>query len=837
MSGVSDLCAHCGLAIPPRDLVTDTIEGIPRRFCCQGCCGAYRIITGAGLGGFYSRRDWSEPGTPEGAFTTVYDDAFLSRFVSRTESAAEISFILEGIRCASCVWLIERILASQEGILEARVNYGNHRIRVRFDPKQITPAGIFAAAGRIGYLPHPYTAAEAQRRAEKERRSLLLRFGTAFCLSMQLMGYSFALYAGYFQGIEEDARGLMQYLAALVTTPVVFYAGWPFLRGGLRSLVNRVPSMDLLIAVGVLAAYGASLHAMMTGGDVYFDTAAMIVTLILAGRLFENAARRRASAGVDRLLRLAPDTARRLEGETAVETDAAQLVPGDVILVRPGERLPVDGLLLTGETELDEAAVTGEPLPVWRRPGEPVTSGTLNLSAAVTVRVTAAAADSFIARIARLVEEAQARRAPVQRLADRVVAVFVPAVGLVATVTWVWWSFFPEGGVDPLLAAVAVLVIACPCALGLATPTAVLVATGAGASRGILFRGGDVLEATGRLNLAAFDKTGTLTRGRPHITAIRPATGTEKELLRLAALAEGGANHPLAKAVLGEAERRGIAAGTGEGVRSLPGRGVECTLAEGRLLVGSRDFLEQVGIEIPTSTETEGLTEVHIALGADYQGILLLADDLRPEAGRTLNQLAGIGIRSVLLTGDCSSAGLRAGRDLGMSEIHTGMTPEGKTAWVNAAVERGERVLMIGDGINDAPALSAATVGCAMAGGTDIALETSDLVFTRPDLGCLTEAVMLARRALRIIRQNIFWAFAYNVLAIPLAASGRLTPIHAAAAMALSSIFVVGNSLRLAGFPIHPARPACDSNLPAMEKSSSTGDRVFQEEAGFLDKK
>jgi P-type Cu2+ transporter len=806
MAGMTDLCAHCGVAIAPRDLVTDTIAGVPHRFCCQGCRGAYRIITGAGLGGFYTRRDWSVPGTPEGAFAAAFDDAFLSRFVSRTDAGAEISFLIEGIRCASCIWLIEIILGRVDGVAEARVNYGTHRVRVLFDPQRLAPSELFAAVGRIGYLPRPYTTTEAQRYAEQERRSLLLRFGTAFFLSMQLMGYSFALYAGYFQGIEEDVRNLMQVLAALVTTPVVFYSGWPFLRGGLRSLGHLLPSMDLLIAVGVLAAYGASLYAMVAGGEVYFDTAAMIVTLILAGRLFENAARRRASAGVDRLLRLAPDTARRLEGESVVEVDAALLTPGDHIMVRPGERFPVDGLLLAGETEVDEAAVSGEPLPVCRRPGEPLTSGTLNLSAAVTVRVTAAAADSFIARIARLVEAAQARRAPVQRLADQVVAVFVPAVALIAAATYAWWTLMPADGISPLLSAVAVLVIACPCALGLATPTAVLVATGAAAARGILFRGGDVLEATGRLNLAAFDKTGTLTCGRPQVTAIRPATGSEAELLQLAALAEGGANHPLAQAILAEAQRRGIVSGTGEGVRSLPGRGLECDTPAGRLLVGSCAFLQQSGIALPPADDTHELTEVHIALGPEYRGVLLLTDQLRPEAAETISRLARLGIRSALLTGDSSAAGVRIGQELSIAEIHTGMTPEQKTAWIDAAVGRGERVLMVGDGINDAPALSAATVGCAMAGGTDIALETSDLVFTRPDLSHLTLSLVLARRTLRIIRQNLFWALVYNILAIPLAVAGQLTPIHAAAAMALSSVCVVGNSLRLAKIQVEGPR-------------------------------
>jgi Cu2+-exporting ATPase len=796
-------CHHCQLPLSFADSVIDRIDGREVRFCCQGCRSVYAVISGAGLGNYYRGRQVSRPGLPAEVPQNTYDDGYLSAFVLQREDGAELPFLLEGIHCASCVWLVERYLGALAGVSEVRVNYGTHRARVVFDPAAVTPAEIFAAVGRLGYTPRPFSYDAARQAEERERRDTLIRFGTAFFLSMQLMGYSLALYAGYFQGIDLASRKLMQYFAALVTTPVVFYAGWPFLGGALRSLRNRTANMDLLIALGVLSAYGASLFALYSGGEVYFDTAAMIVTLILAGRLFEGSARRRASSGVDRLLRLAPEIAHREVGNTTEVVSTALLRIGDILLVRPGERLPVDGTILAGSTEIDEAAVTGEPLPVFRGAGDSVIAGTLNLTTSVRVRVTALSSDSFVARVARLVEEAQSRRAPVQHLADRVAAVFVPLVALVAAATGIYW-ILAGGTVNPLLAVVAVLVIACPCALGLATPTAVLVATGAGAERGILFRGGDVLEGTAHLTLAAFDKTGTLTEGKPRIAAIRPASGSEEALLTLVARAEGGSNHPLARCIVAEARRRGLPIGDGEGIRTLPGLGVECTL-DGRMLrVGSRRFLQQAGIGGWEPFPTDPRTEIHAALGDRYLGSIHCEDTLRPEAIAAVARLRRLGIATAILTGDTLEAARRIGDRLGIDEVHGAMSPVDKADWVKEAMARGERVLMVGDGINDAPALSQADVGCAMAGGTDIALETSDLVLTRPDLTTLVAGIEVARRTLRIIRQNLFWAFVYNILALPLAALGELAPIHAAAAMAASSICVVGNSLRLKIRRPHP---------------------------------
>jgi Cu2+-exporting ATPase len=791
-----DTCIHCNLPIPPSDRVIARIGSDELHFCCRGCEGAYRIITGAGLEDFYKKRDWQEPGLPQGVFETRYDDTYLSRFVIQKKDWAEISLLLEGIRCAACIWLIERVLARLNGVLEAKVNYSTHGALIRFDPDRVSPANLFEAIHQLGYLPRPYSRDAAQQAAERERKSLLIRFGTAAFLSMHLMGYSIALYAGYFQGMSPTVRTLLQYLAAIVTTPVVFYCGMPFLQGATRSIRNRAPNMDLLIALGVLTAYIYSLYAMLAGREVYFETAAMIISLILLGRIFEHSARRRASSSIDRLLHLAPETASKLAGDEYIEVDSGALQVNDEIMIRPGDRFPVDGLVIEGTTEVDESVITGEPFPVTRKPGNQVSSGSLNITTAIKVRVAKAAADSFVARVARLVEEAQGRRAPVQAAADKVATVFVPFVILVAMATFVFWLHSSNSLETALLNSVAVLVVACPCALGLATPTAVLVATGAAASLGILFRGGDVLEACGRVTVAGFDKTGTLTEGRPQVVGVHPEKSSQQKLLQLAALAESGSNHPLALGITGEAKRLGLQVEYHE-AKTVPGRGVLLQTSDGQICVGSRLFLQEMGINLPFGKAAHN-TEIHVALDEEYQGYILLADPIRPEAAAALQRLQKLGIETALITGDHHRAGLRVATQLGIRQVHASMSPEAKADWVKQLSDTGKLVLMAGDGINDSPALSAAAVGCSMAGGTDIALESSDLVLTKPDLNKLSVALLLARRSLRVIRQNLFWAFSYNLVAIPLAASGKLAPVYAAAAMAVSSITVLANSLRLA---------------------------------------
>ena len=794
----ADTCIHCNLPIPDGDLVVDEIAGEQLHFCCHGCQGVYRIINGAGLGKFYQQRDWQQEGVPEGVYETAFDEELLAgHVVTHNETSAETALIIEGIRCASCVWLLEKLIVKVQGVEAIRVNYGTHRAQIRFNPKEVGPKDIFTSIGRLGYLPHPYTSGAAQQAAAKEQRSLLIRFGTAAFLSMQVMGFSFALYGGYFHGIDPGIRETIQYFAAAVSTPVVFYSGWPFFSGAMRSVRNKAPSMDLLITLGVVTAYSYSIYSMFAGGEVYFDTAAMIITLILLGRLFEGSARNRSISSIDKLLRLAPESANLITGEDIQLVASTSLQPGDLILVRPGERIPVDGKIHEGKTELDEATISGEPMPVPRQPGDTVLAGTLNLSYSIHLSVEKVAAESFIARMALMVEEAQNRKAPIQSLADKVATLFVPFVTLTAAATWLFWFFNDTQSTTALLNAVSVLIVACPCALGLATPTAVLVASGHAATRGILFRGGDILEMTARIGTIAFDKTGTLTLGKPAIVKILPAPGhSEESLLRIASQVENGSSHPIARGIIARAKAAGVHVGSTHSVETIPGRGLRMKNSEGEVLVGSLAFLEECHVEVP-AIESEALTEVYVSQAGHWVGTLLIADPLREEAAYAVEQLQKMGLNTVLLTGDRLATAQEVSNKLSISDFHTNLNPSDKAEWIRTHQVAGEKIMMVGDGINDAPALSLAEVGCAMAGGTDIALETSDLVLTRANLKRLFEAIYIARKSLLVIKQNLFWAFAYNMVTIPLAASGNLAPVWAALTMASSSVIVVGNSLRL----------------------------------------
>ncbi|WP_020676360.1 heavy metal translocating P-type ATPase [Geopsychrobacter electrodiphilus] len=782
-------CVHCGLPISPLDLVTETSADQTFLFCCQGCRGAWLIIRGAGLDSFYSRKELKHDPLKK-INVTPFDPVYLQNFVTESSTGAEISLIIDGIHCASCIWLIERYMRQLPGVLMARVNFATHRLLLRFDSGVTDVSHLCWKLSQIGYQPRPYSKDELRTSMESERRSLLLRFGTAVFLSMQLMGFSIALYAGYFKGIDPQTRLLLQTLAALVTTPVVFYSGYPFLRGAWFSLRNHSPNMDLLVAIGSLTAYFYSLFALTTGREVYFDSAAMIVTLILAGRLFESGARHQASAGLDRLLHLSPPIANRLIDGQSLPIESRLLEPGDLIQVSPGDRFPIDGLIISGSSEVDEAAVSGESIPVFKQAGEQVRAGTQNLNGMLTIKVVTKAADSFIARIGRMVEEAQTRNAPIQKLADRISGIFIPLVLTIAILTYFYWG----ADHNALLHAITVLVVACPCALGLATPTAVMVATGRAAEEGVLFRGGDVLEAAAGLNLLAFDKTGTLTAGHPQVVGVK-AVNNQDELLRYAAQLVSASRHPLARGILNEAQRQQVDSISLQNVQQIPGKGL---IADGgKLLGGSADFLRSHGISIPDTQGDLTISEVHFALNGCYLGVLSLRDIERSEAGEALTLLRSRGYTSLLLSGDRPGCVKELADKLLIDQWSAPLTPELKTREIERLKKMGNKVLMTGDGINDAPALAAATVSCSIVGSSDIAMEQAGLLLTRPDLMLLPWALKTAQKTMSIIRQNLFWAFSYNLVAIPLAASGRLLPVYGAAAMACSSIGVLLNSLRL----------------------------------------
>ena len=704
-----------------------------------------------------------------------------------SEHAIDLRFGVEGMTCASCARRVEKKLGATEGVIEASVNLASEKVSLRV-ADTVTAERLKQVVASAGYALVDLPEASAPPRPAPPWPAV--RLVTAIVLSSPLMLVSM------WPGLHGPSWGALQaVLAGLVT----FGAGAPFFKKTLADLRHLSPSMDSLIAIGSFAAYGYSLYALVHGGGhahLYFETAAMIVTLILLGRWLEDRAKRRAGDAIAALASLRPDTARVERHGAEAVVAVSELRVGDRVRVGAHERVPIDGELVEGEAWLDESMLTGESAPVRRGVGDAVTGGSLNGRTPFALRVTRVGKDTTLARIVALVEQAQGSKAEVQRLADRVSAVFVLVAIVIAIsiVTMLAWYLLLGASLESsLLTAVSVLVIACPCALGLATPTAVMVGTGLAARHGILVRDAAALERARDIAVLVVDKTGTLTEGRPRVVAIEPDDG---EALRLAASAERESEHPLGQAIVRAAEERGLALSRPERFEALPGRGV-------RARVDGREVEIAGAGERGDALRERALTAVEVTIDGSQSLLLGIGDPIRGTTRDALAELSAMGVEVWMLTGDHERTAEAIARELGLdrARVRAAVTPEGKAAEVARLRAGGRVVAMAGDGVNDAPALAAADVGIAMGTGTDVALETAPITLARSDLRRVADAIRLSRRTVRTIRQNLFWAFGYNVIGIPLAASGLLAalggPMLAAGAMALSSVSVVANSLRL----------------------------------------
>ncbi len=740
-----------------------------------------------------------------------------------------LSVGVEGMTCASCVNRIERFLRQTDGVAEASVNLATERATVRLDPALAGRAEVEAAIEAAGYdvraepaeAPDALTldAADPDAAARaREQRALGIKAATSIAVAAAIM--ALMLWPG---GLGIDMHAL-NWILLVPATFIQVWAGGVFVRNAWRQARHGTVSMDTLVAIGTLAAWGYSVVVTVAPGLVmeagiepvtYFDSSAMIIGLILAGRWLEARARSQASGAVAALVGLQARTARLVRGDAEADVPVERVVAGDLLRVRPGEKVPVDGVITSGTSSVDEAMLTGEPLPVTRTVGDVVIGATINGSGTFLMRATHVGRDSVLGQIVRMVREAQGSKAPIQRIADRVTEWFVPLVLALAAFTFVAWLLLgPEPALTlALVSAISVLIIACPCAMGLATPTAVMVGTGRAAQGGVLIRGGAALELAGRVDTVVFDKTGTLTAGRPTLVAVRPVGGADADLvLRLAAAVERGSEHPLAAAVVGEAVRRGLPADAAEGFEAITGRGVRARV-EGRLvLVGSGDYLVEEGVSraglppLAAPGTAAARTTVLVAVDGSALGAIDIDDPLKPGAAEAVRALRDAGLAVHLLSGDTPAAAQAVAAAVGIESVTAGVRPAEKVDHVKALQAAGHIVAMVGDGINDAPALAQADVGIAIGSGTDVAIEASDITLIGGDPRLVGSAIGLSRRTLRVIRQNLAWAFGYNVVLIPVAmgllypAFGlRLDPMLAAAAMAFSSVSVVLNSLRLRG--------------------------------------
>ncbi|MBL3599681.1 MAG: heavy metal translocating P-type ATPase [gamma proteobacterium endosymbiont of Lamellibrachia anaximandri] len=813
-------CFHCSLPIPPADEVIAEIEDEQQYFCCNGCKSVCEAIYQAGLEGFYQR-------TPEDASLApppdipkelaLYDlDEVQEEFVGDLGEARDIHLLVEGIHCAACVWLIEHSLNAMPGIIEARVNLSGKRLHVKWHNGQVALSAIISRLGQIGYAAVPYDPEVAEGKLRQQNRNLLYRMAFAGFGMMNLMWISIALYSGADEG---EFRGLFHWVGFMLATPVLLYSGFPFFKGAWSGIKNFHLGMDLPIAIGAGITYLYSVYVTVTGtqtGEVYYDTVVNFLFVILLGRYLEAISKRQAVAATQRLLDLQPRVATVIrDGEEKIVPIRAVAVD-ETVLVKPGERIPVDGTVIEGQSVVDEAMLTGEAQPVTKMVGASVSAGTINGHGMLQLKVVSSLKDTALGRIIRLVEEAQASKAPIQCMADRIVPWFVLVTLGLATATFLWWV-----GTDlevALLAATSVLIITCPCAFGLATPMSIAVASGLGAKYGILVRNGEVLETLSSINHVVFDKTGTLTEGKMSVVLVQmdgcewreadsetmPAE-VQSLMIKLAAL-ERYSEHPTALAILSWAESQGLSfrSMTATGFENEPGFGIRGIVAGESLLSGSSGWLQKNQIKLQVSLEQQaealdqrGIGSIRIAVDGKEVALIGIEDRIREEAPALIRDLKAEGMEVTLLSGDRRQAAEAIAERLGGMEVIAEVLPEEKDQVIQSLQADGRKVAMVGDGVNDAPALVRADVGIAMGSGTDVSIASADIVLMSSELEKVRLAAGLSRRTLKTIRQNIGISIVYNLIMVPLAMAAIVTPLVAAISMPLSSLAVIGNSARI----------------------------------------
>ncbi len=824
-------CFHCGLPVPDGAAYPIRYENASHPACCRGCQAVAQTIIDSGQGAYYTHRT-ALPATPQQAEAELaqlglYDlPEIQESFVKvEEENVREAALILENIVCAACIWLNERHIAALPGVLSVEINYATRRARVRWDNSRIALSAILKAVSDIGYIAHPFDPGRSDEIHARERNTAIKRLAIAGLGMMQVMMYALPTYTA--TDMTDEIRRLMSWASLVLTIPVVLYSAWPFFIGAWRDVKRRMLGMDVPVALGIGTAFAASVYSTFSGhGEVYYDSVTMFVFLLLTGRFLEMNARRRAGAAVEELVKLIPAVATQLPDWPArdeAQVPVARLAVGDHVLVRPGETLPADGVVVEGDSAVSEALLTGESLPVSKARGARVVGGSLNQASPLIVKIEKLGADTRLAAIVRLLDRAQSEKPRIGQLADRAAAWFVGLLLVITVVVGaVWYAIDPSRA---LWIVVSILVVTCPCALGLATPTALTAGTGRLTRLGLLTTRGHALETLARATDLVLDKTGTLTLGRLSVRRVVTLDGRSADAVRaLAAALEAGSEHPIARGLrqdrpegerLAASSLRGLHDNIAPDVeardlRNTPGLGVEGRIGEHHYRLGAPRFA--AAGETPPDADGDASW---IALAEDGRVVawFALADTPRPDAAAALDALRAQGLRLHLLSGDAEPAVRAAAAQFGIEAWRAGALPEDKLAYVKALQDEGRIVAMVGDGINDAPVLAGAQVSIAMGEGADVAQAAADMVMLGSRLSTLAEGVALARKTQKIIRENLGWALGYNLIAIPAAALGYVTPWIAGIGMSASSLLVVLNALRLSDFKPAPPPPVRETPL------------------------
>ncbi|SFV67439.1 Type cbb3 cytochrome oxidase biogenesis protein CcoI; Copper-translocating P-type ATPase [hydrothermal vent metagenome] len=792
-------CTHCHLKFDESVMITEEHNGEKLYFCCKGCQGVYHLLQSEGLDTFYDKLGDTtlQPAAQNSNDLEKFDlEGFKNKYIKSTEEGLdEIHLIIEGIHCSACVWLNEKVLHKTDGVIEATINYTNNKAKIVWDPDEIKLSKIIETIRSIGYNAYPYDPALQEERAVKVRKEYYSRILVAVFGSMNIMWLAIAHYAGYFSGIQQSFKNILNAAEFILATPVLFYSGWVFFRGAWYGYKNRIVNMDTLVASGAFSAYLYSIYAMITQrGEVYFDSVAMIITFVLVGKYLEVLSKKHAVDTLDSIMGSTPTEVTIIQDDEKALVSVENVTLGDIIELKPGEKVVIDGIVTHGEGSFDESSLTGENEAVFKQKGDTILSGSICLDSVIRYEATKDASSSLLYSIVSLLEESITKKPRIEQLADTVSGYFSTVILVLSLLTLAGWWLVTADFEHALIVGISVIVIACPCALGLATPMATLVGIGMAAQRNILFKEAGYLETMAKSNLLALDKTGTITEGKPSVVSEKTYQTYDKTLLHALV---STSNHPISNGIRKYLEQKNentFKTLALEHIKTIQAKGIEAEYQTHKLVGGNASFMKSFGIDCEETGEN---TLFYFSIDGELYARFELSDTVREGAGEAIAAIKALGIRVVMLTGDHVQSAQKVADAVGIEEVYAKLLPHEKSEMIDRFHAEGHIVVMAGDGINDTIALAKSDIAIAMGNGTDVAISVSDVVLMDEKPQSIYDAYRLSKRTYRAVRENLGFSLLYNTVAVPLAMAGYINPLIAALSMSLSSLIVVGNSMRI----------------------------------------